>query len=97
MPEDGGRNEPPTYFANIATMNLNVDGMTIELRQYLPAHAKLFGKIGGGEVKAIPAPTEEDVYKVDPVARVVLTFTAVQAMKKYLDDALPQMEKARKT
>lgn len=96
MPETTSPPEPPTYFANVATMVLNVDGMTIELRQYLPPHKDLF-KLVGNEVRPIPPPTWDDLYKVQPVARVVLTFTAVRALKAYLDQTLPQMENARKT
>jgi len=95
MPEGAGQHEPPTYFANIVTTILNVDGMMIELRQYLPAHAEVF-KNTGGELAPIPPPRVEEVYKVAPVARVVLTFSAVRVLKTYLDQALPQMEAARK-
>ncbi len=94
MPEATGPQEPSTYFANVVTMLLNVDGMTMELRQYLPPHRDLFQSVG--ELKPIPPPTYEDVYKVQPVARVFLTFSAVRALKAYLDQALPQMETARK-
>lgn len=94
MPEATGLQEPPTYFANVVTMLLNVDGMTMELRQYLPPHKDLLKAVG--ELTPIPPPTHEDVYKVQPVARVFLTFSAARALKAYLDQALPQMETARR-
>ena len=37
------------------------------------------------------------VMAVEPVARVVLTFSAVKALKQYLDQALPVTENARKS
>lgn len=90
MPE-----EPPTYFANVVTMILNVDDMTIEFRRYMPPHKELF-KTTGKEMIPIPAPSPQEIYQVEPVARVVLTFTAVKMLKQYLDTALPQIEKERK-
>lgn len=95
MPEATGAQEPPTYFANVVTSMLNVDGMTMEFRQYLPLHKELFKAPTSELVVWIPPATAEDLYNVQPVARVVLTFTAVRQLKAYLDQALPRMETAR--
>ena len=96
MPEATGPQESPTYFANVVTSMLNVDGITMEFRQYLPPHKHLI-TTAAPEIIPIPPPTVEDIYKVQPVARVVLSFSAVRALKAYLDQALPQMETARRT
>lgn len=95
MPED--RREPPTYHANVVTMNLTVDEMTMEFRSYLPAHRELFRAAEGQELTALPPPTAEEVYSIEPIARVVLTFAAVRALKQYLDQALPITERTRKS
>lgn len=96
MPEETSKQGPPTYFANFASAILNADEMTIEFRRYGPPHRELF-KTSGPEVMPIPPPSAQDIYQVEPVARVVLTFTAAKPLKQYLDTALPQIEKQRKT
>lgn len=54
MAEETKRSEPPTFFANVVTMNLNVDEMAIEFRQYHPDHRALIGS--SSEQKLIPVP-----------------------------------------
>lgn len=95
MPEESGKHDPPTYFANFASTTLNVDEMTIEFRRYSPPHKELL-KTSSQEVVPVPPPSAQDIYQVEPVARVVLTFSAVKALKQYLDTAFPQIEKQRK-
>jgi len=67
----------------------------MEIRQYLPPHRDLLAAKAPGMV-TMPPPNPEEVFKLVPVARVVLSFSAVRALKVYLDQALPQMETARK-
>ena len=95
MPEETGRHEPPTYFANLVTMNLNVDEMVMEFRRFIQAHRD-FPK---GSEKLIPLepPKPEELLNLEPIARVVLSFTAAKSIKAYLDQALPQIEKQRKS
>ncbi len=95
MPEETGKHEPPTYFANIATMNLNVDEMVIEFRRFFIAHRD-FMKPGEELVPLGPPPVGE-ILKLEPVARVVLSFSAAKNMKQYLDQALPEIEKQRRS
>lgn len=96
MTEETGKQEPPTYFANVATTILNVDEMTVEFRRYTPPHKEVF-KRTGKEMVPVPAPPPEEIYQLEPVARVVLTFTAARALKQYLDAAFPEIEKQRRT
>ena len=95
MPEETGRHEPPTYFANIVTSNLNVDELVMELRRFVAAHRD-FLKVGE-ELIPVPPVTMEEILKLEPIARVVLSFTAAKALKQSLDQALPEIEKLRKS
>lgn len=88
-------NEPPTFFANVVTMNLNADELVMEFRRFMVAHRD-FLKAGEG-IQLVKPPMPEDVFKVDPVVRVVLSFSAVRSMKQYLDQALPQIEHLRRS
>lgn len=97
MAEETKRSEPPTFFANVLTMNLNVDEMVIELRQYHPDHRALMGASSADKLVPVPPATQKELIGLEPVARVVLTFTAVRSLKQYLDTALPTMEQARRT
>jgi len=97
MAEETKRSEPPTFFANVLTMNLNVDEMVIELRQYHPDHRALMGAGTGEKPVPVPPATQKDLLGVEPVARVVLTFTAVRTLKQYLDAAFPPTEQVRRT
>ena len=95
MPEETGRHEPPTYFANVVTMNLNVDEMVMEFRRFIPAHRD-FVK-AGEKLTLLEPPQVKEVLNLEPIARVVLSFTAAKTIKQYLDQALPQIEKQRKS
>ena len=86
----------PVYFANIVTSLLNVDEMTLEFRRFIKPHSELL-KVTRGEAKVIPPATWEEMIQVEPVARVVLTFSAAKNLKTYLDETLPKIEEARKT
>jgi hypothetical protein len=78
--------EVPTYYANFVTMQLNADEMVIEFRSHRPAHTLV---AGSDAIVDVPAPNPTEVFGVDPVARVVVTFSSAAAMKSFLDDALP--------
>lgn len=96
MPDETGPGETPTYFANIVTMNMSVDEMVIEFRRYLKAHKDL--SLGTGpELKPIPPPAADEILGVEPVVRVVLTFSAAKGLMQYLNQALPQFEQLRKS
>jgi len=51
----------------------------------------------GSKILEIPPATAQEVMAVEPVARVVLTFSAVRALKEYLDAAFPEIEKKRRS
>ncbi len=87
----------PTFFGNIATTQLNLDEFVIEIRRYITPHKESLLRAGNqkGTVIHIPPPKPEDIIRAEPIARVVLTFTAAMGLKAYLDEALPQILKQR--
>jgi len=96
MIDDLSAQELPTYFANIVTSLLNPDEMVMEFRRYLAPHKTML-KSGADPVTFIPPASPEQILQSEPVARVVLTFSAVRILKQYLDAALPQIENQRKS
>ncbi len=97
MPDQTNKSEPPTYFANIVTMNLDADQMVMELRQNMPPHRETFPRLSTTDVVEIKPPTPQELISLEPVARVVLTFTAVRNLREYLDKAFPLIEARRAT
>ena len=88
----------PTYYANIVTSNLNADDLTMEFRRIDRPHNKfLDGESSGQPLTIIPPATLGEIMEQQPVARIVLTFSAAKSLKQYLDAALPRAEQARKT
>ncbi|MHB8381458.1 MAG: hypothetical protein ACYDC3_03840 [Candidatus Binataceae bacterium] len=85
----------PMIHANIVTSNMNVDELTMELRWVTAAHRNHM-KTGDGLIQ-IPPLTTEEVMAVEPVVRISMTFTAARALKHYLDQALPEIEKTRRS
>lgn len=85
----------PTYFANIVTSQFNVDELTLEFRRFIPSHRKLSLK-SGVQIQSVPPPSPQEVMEQEPVARVVLTFTAAKSLKEYLDQTIAKVESARK-
>ncbi len=84
---DEKHSEVPTYYSNIVTMVLNTDEMVIEFRSHRQGpNLKLKGE---GPVVDVPAATPEEIFSVDPIARVIVTFSSAVAMKEFLDSALP--------
>ena len=96
MLEESGRDDPPTFYANIVTMNLNVDELTIEFRRYLPAHGGLIESLAAGGLKPLPPPSLKEIAELEPIARVVLTYMAAKSLKEYLDQAFPPTVELRR-
>ena len=95
MPVEANTPGPPTYFANIISMTLDPDQMIMELRQNLPGHRETMPHVSTTVITETTPPTPQEIMDLEPVARVVLTFTAVRTIKQYLDRALPMMEAKR--
>lgn len=84
--------EPPTYFANLTTIHVNVDEVTIEFRRLMKPHAELWSLQG----KQTPPLTDDDVYRVPVEAKVVLTFVGAKTLLDNLNRILPQFAEMRK-
>jgi len=86
--------EPPTFYANVVTLSVDPDVVYMELRRYILSHQDQFqrAKSPGG-----PAPpSEEAVYAEEPIARMVITYTAARALYANLGEMIPKMQAARK-
>lgn len=90
MSEGAGKQEPPTYFANIVTLQVNADETVLEFRRSMTPQREQLKMQPFEEVVSIPPPTPEKVFEVDPVARVVLTFSAAEALRANLNNMLPR-------
>ena len=91
--------EVPTYYANFVSMNMNVDELVLEFRSYNPFHKENWEKAGApesGEIFDIPPVTMREIYDQRPAARVVVTFSAAQAIRQYLNRVMDKMLAARK-
>ncbi len=97
MSEGAEKQEAPTYFANVVTVNINVDELVMEFRRILIPHKEQLKTSRPEAPIFIPPVAPEKILDIDPVARVVLTITAARALKQHLDDMLPKIEEARKT
>jgi len=98
MADAGERREDsaPTYYANYATAQLTVDELTLELRRFIPAHREMVKTASTDVIKTAP-PGVEQVMKTEPIAKVILTFTAAKSLLDYLLKAFPLVEDSRKT
>ncbi len=85
----------PVYYANVVTVHVSVDEVTLECRRYMPEHKEIWRLTQGGK-QAPPALTDEQVYNVPPVAKVVMTFTAARLLRDNLTELLQQIEQQRK-
>lgn len=94
MTEYAAPDSAPTFFANIVTSNLFADELVLEFRRFIQQHREVFDPSGGG-MKPIPPPGADRVYAVPPIARVVLTYSAAKDLQKYLNEAVPRMDKAK--
>ncbi len=85
----------PTFFANIATVHVGVDEVSIEFRRIMKPHKELsaIAKAGG----EVPPFTEADMYETPPAAKVVLTFLAARLLRENLNNLMPNFEQLRKT
>lgn len=95
MPDQPGSQHPPAYFANVVTTNLYPDELVMELRRHFQEH-KILGVAQGTQPADVAPPSAEEIFRTEPIARVVLTFTAAKGLKDYLDQAIPIMEKRRR-
>jgi hypothetical protein len=87
--------DPPTFFANVATIHVNIDEVSIEFRRVTPEHANVWAATKGGTLPT-PTLTDTDIFKLVPIARVVLSFRGAKVLKDNLDKLLPRFEEMRK-
>lgn len=95
MPETP-RDSTPTYFANIATVHVNVDEVSIEFRRVLIPHRDIWLRSERG-TQSLPALSEEELYRTDPIVKIVLTFSGAKALSENLTALLMQIEPLRRT
>jgi hypothetical protein len=89
----------PTYHANFVTSNLNVDELVLELRRADKPHRENLTPAGeaAAPLTFLRPLTPQEILAVDPVARVVMTFSAARSLKQFLDGAFDRAEHARRT
>jgi hypothetical protein len=87
----------PTFHGNMVTMQVNTDDLTLEVREIRIPHSR-YGEQQNtrSEVISVPALTPQEIYKIEPIVRVVLTFSAARALKSFLETTLPKQEAARR-
>ena len=96
MTDTGQQGTPvPTYYANFVTSVLTADDLVMELRRFDRPHREV--PPASGAYTVLPAIRPADVMSQEPIARVVMTFSAARALKAYLESTLPRMEEARRT
>ncbi len=96
MADQPSSHEPTTFFGNFVTANINSDELVLEVRDVRLPHKDTLKGAAGASVVDVPAPTPEQIYAIEPVARIVLTFTTAKFLKNFLDNAFPTAEKNRK-
>lgn len=89
---DSTNGDAPIHYANIVTVTVDPDAAYLELRRYIRPHRELFSQPG----PATAEPTEDSILTQEPIARVVLTYTAAKALHASLGDLIPQMDRARR-
>jgi hypothetical protein len=96
-----GEAPAPTFYANFVTSILTVDDLVMELRRVDRTHREMLSTMTAAPVTApfipLPSITPADIMALEPIARVVLSFSAAKALKEYLDNALPAAEESRRT
>jgi len=85
---------PPTFFANIATIHVNVDEVSIEFRRVMPPHGEIWKTSQSG--KEVPAWTDDTLYEIPPIAKVVLSFLGAKVLRDNLVRLMPSFEDMRK-
>jgi hypothetical protein len=88
---DTSATEPPTHYANFVTVSVDPDVAYLELRRIVRPHRDMLA-----QTLAAPEPATEAIYAQEPIARVVLTYTAAKALQASLNEVLPKMERARR-
>lgn len=93
---DQGDLEPQTFYANVVTSQINVDELVLELRRVFQPHREFLSAPASG-ARAVPVPlvTPTKIAESEPVARVVMTFSAAVALWNYLDEVMPRAVAAR--
>jgi hypothetical protein len=76
-------------------MTVTVDEAVLEFRRLTLPHKEIKME-PAGSVTVIPAPTHDQAMAVEPIARVVLTYTAAQALRDTLGNMLAPVDKARR-
>jgi hypothetical protein len=89
---DANTGEVPTHYANIVTVTVDPDVAYLEIRQYIRPHREFFSQAG----PATSEPAESGILAQEPIALVVLTYTAAKALHASLGDLIPQMERVRR-
>jgi hypothetical protein len=93
MADIASHDEPPTFYANLVTLSVEPDVVYIELRRYIIPHREQHQRAKTGETGS---PPEEAVYAEEPIARMVITYTAAKALYANLGEMIPKMQSARK-
>ncbi len=91
MTENEHPQSPPTYFANWVTLTVNTDELAIEFRRVDRPHRET------ADQTLIPGPSPQDALNREPLARVVVTYTAAKALWEYLNNTMPRVAEARRT
>ncbi len=81
----------------VPTSQINTDELYLELRRFFTPHEKIARTKSDSTLLPVPAPSVEDIMKEQPIAIVVMTFSAAKALKEYLVKALPEIEAQRKS
>lgn len=95
MVESADSQDIPTYYANFVTSQINVDELSMEFRRLFIPHREMALQEAKDGIVPVPPVTGDRVMKLEPIARVVLTFSAAKALRDYLDKVLPSMEAQR--
>ncbi len=94
MAEGVSHNEPPIFYANFVTVSVDPDVLYLELRRYMVPHATMYSSSRSGQ--QAPPIRDEVIYAEDPVARVVLTYSAAKTLQGSLNELIPKMQNARR-
>ena len=95
MAESADSQGIPTYYSNYVTSQINADELVLEFRRMLIPHREVALKEAKDGIIPVPAVTGDQVMKLEPIARVVLTFSSARALRDYLDKVFPSMEAQR--
>lgn len=99
--------EIPIIYSNFLTANISTDGLVLECRIIPDSHKKAvpidqFEKLKGLPATEVPPvhpiriPTWDEVYEIQPNAKLIISFSAAVALSKFLQNTLPKMIENRK-